>query len=138
MGYKILESKEELSLDLIHALTTSVGWGNYYESQEKWQRILDMSNYIAYIKENDRIIAFGRVLEDGMMCMFYDICVHREYQGRGIGSLIMNHLIEKIKNNHYYSIGLFIEDDNPTATEFYKRFGFKTVEGMELKKYMIE
>lgn len=92
--------------------------------------------HIAYIRENDRLIAFGRILEDGIMCMFYDICVSPDYQGKGIGTLIMNHLIDKIKHHEFISIGLFVWEGNESASEFYKKFGFEKSPAMELKKYM--
>ena len=48
----------------------------------------------------------------------------------------MNHLISKIQFKEYISIGLFTWGGNKTASEFYKKFGFEAVKGMELKKYM--
>lgn len=135
--HQILESKDTISFDDIGILTESVGWGKrFHQSEEKWRYVLDSSTYIAYIKEGDRVIAFGRILEDGIMCMFYDICVHPDYQGNGLGTLIMNHLIDKVKDKEYISLGLFVWEGNETASEFYGKFGFKKVTAMELKKYM--
>ena len=70
------------------------------------------------------------------MCMFYDICVHPEYQGKDIGTSLMNHLIDKIKDKNYISIGLFVWEGNETASEFYNKLGFMNVTAMELKNYM--
>jgi len=129
------ESKEKITLDQINWLAESVGWGNpFYPSLEKWKRVLHSSSHIAYIKDHDNLIAFGRILEDGMMCMFYDICVHPDYQGQGIGKKIMNHLIEKIKYQDYASIGLIVWKGNPTASEFYQKLGFRSIPAMELEK----
>jgi GNAT superfamily N-acetyltransferase len=133
----ILESKESITFNDITALTESVGWGKcFHQTEEKWRYVLAASTYIAYIKEDDKLIAFGRILEDGMMCMFYDICIHPDYQGKGIGTLLMNHLIDKIKDKNYISIGLFTWEGNKTVSEFYGRFGFEKSNAMELKKYM--
>lgn len=134
---KILESKDQISFNEINILTESVGWGNeFHQTEEKWRHVLATSTYIAYIRENGRLIGFGRILEDGIMCMFYDICVHPDYQGKNIGTLLMNYLINKIKDKEYISIGLFTWEGNKTASEFYKKFGFEKVNAMELKKYM--
>lgn len=133
----ILESKDGISFKDINDLTESVGWGrNFHQSEEKWQHVLAVSSHIAYIINNDKLIAFGRILEDGIMCMFYDICVHPDHQGKNIGTLLMNHLIDKINDKEYISIGLFVWEGNSTASEFYKKRGFEKVAAMELKQYM--
>ena len=134
---EILESKNDISLADINILTEKVGWGHsYYKTEEHWLRTLSMSAHVAYIKENGKLICFGRILEDGQMCMFYDICVHPKHQGKDIGTLLMNHLIDKIKDKKYASVGLFVWEGNKTASEFYSKFGFEKVVAMELKKYM--
>lgn len=137
MEISILESKNGIRFEEINTLTESVGWGKcFYQTEDKWRNILAVSKHIAYIKEDERLIAFGRVLEDGIMCMFYDICVHPDYQGKNIGTLLMDRLIDKIKDNEYISIGLFTWEGNKTVSEFYNKFGFVKSSAMELKKYM--
>lgn len=137
MEVKIEEAKDEVSFEEISQLTESVGWGKrFHQTKEKWQHVLAISAHIAYIKENGKLIAFGRVLGDGIMCMFYDICVHPTYQGNGLGTLLMNHLIDKIKDQEYVSIGLFTWEGNKTVSKFYSKLGFEHVSAMELKKHM--
>lgn len=137
MTLSILEAKEGIQFAEINALTESVGWGKcFHQSEEKWQHMLARSTHIAYIKEDDKLIAFGRILEDGIMCMFYDICVHPDYQGKNIGTLLMEHLIDKIKYKEYISIGLFTWEGNKTVAEFYNTLGFVKSPAMQLIKYM--
>lgn len=137
MKPNILESKNNISLTEISRLTEKVGWGDaYYKTEAQWQRVLFMSAHIAYMKVNGEVIGFARVVEDGQMCMFYDVCVCPEYQRQGIGSALMNHLIDKIKDNNYISVGLFVWDGNKTASEFYSQLGFEKVVAMELKKHI--
>lgn len=124
------------SIQEINALTDAIGWGQ--RSSELWQRALEASSYIAFSRnENGELTGFGRILEDGVMCMFYDIGVHPDYQGTGVGSKIMTKLVDKVKESGYVSIGLFVWEDNPTTAEFYSKFGFEAVgTGMELKRFM--
>lgn len=134
---EVLDSKKGISFADICPLIESVGWGNrFYPTEEKWKRVLSASTHIAYVRDGKKLIAFGRILEDGIMCMFYDVCVHPDYQGQGIGSQVMNHLIEKVKDQEYISVGLFVWEGNKTASEFYKKLGFKVVTAMELKEHM--
>jgi ribosomal protein S18 acetylase RimI-like enzyme len=60
-------------------------------------------------------------------------CVHPDYQRKKLGTLLMNHLLDKVKNNQYVSIGLFTWEGNKTAPEFYSKFGFEKTSAMELK-----
>ena len=87
----------------------------------------------------DKLIGLGRILEDGIMCMFYGIGIHPDFQKKGIGTKIMKILIEKVKDKGYTSIGLFAWEKNPGNIRFYEKFGFrKTPTGMELFRYMKE
>ena len=76
-------------------------------------------------------------MEDGTMCMFYDIGIHPDHQKKGIGTRLMQILIDQVKDKQYTSIGLFAWEQNPGNIRFYKKFGFKRAStGMELVKYM--
>ena len=133
----ILESNHDVSFTEINQLAEHVGWGkNYYSTEEQWKKVLVDSTYIACIKKMGELISFGRILEDGQMCMFYDICVHPNYQKQSIGSALMTHLINKVKDKNFVSIGLFVWPGNVSASEFYRKFGFEIAPAMELKKYM--
>ncbi|MFC3909736.1 GNAT family N-acetyltransferase [Legionella dresdenensis] len=135
--FTILDCKTAIDLSEINHLAASVGWGKeFYRTEEQWQTTLASSSHIAYIKKMGQLICFGRLVEDGQMCMFYDICVHPDYQKRYLGTNLMNHLIDKIKHKNYVSIGLFVWQGNSTAAEFYRKFGFEISPAMELKKYM--
>lgn len=124
------------NIDEINELTHAIGWGK--RSPEVWLRALKASSYIAFSRnKTGELTGFGRILEDGVMCMFYDIGVHPDYQGVGVGTQIMTELIDKVKDGGYVSIGLFVWEVNPTAAQFYSKFGFEAAgTGMELKRFM--
>lgn len=87
--------------------------------------------------DGEKLVGLGRILEDGVMCMFYDIGVHPDYQRRRIGSKILNRLISKVKNKNYASIGLFVWEENSANIPFYQEHGFERVKtGMELVRHM--
>ena len=68
---------------------------------------------------------------------FNGISVHQQKKkGVSIGKLVMEKLIEQVKDKSYASIGLFAWDANPRNIPFYAHFGFEITSGMELKKYM--
>ena len=66
------------------------------------------------------------------MCMFYDVVVHKKHQGKRIGKLIVNKLINQTKGKKYCSIALFTDKDK---VKFYKKLGFEvTSVAMEFKE----
>jgi len=69
---------------------------------------------------NGRLIGAGRGISDGALrAAIYDVVVLPEYQGKGIGTMIMNYLLERANAE---IIMLFA---NPGKEPFYGRFGFR-------------
>jgi ribosomal protein S18 acetylase RimI-like enzyme len=127
--------QKDLNTEQIDSLMDSVGWTNP-RGREKWLEILSKSSFVYSVYDGNKMIGFGRILEDGAMCMFYDIMVHCDYQGKGIGKMIMNSLLEQTKDKDYVSISLFAWPENKVfLIPFYNKFGFELFEtGMRLKK----
>jgi len=114
----------------IDKLRDSIGWRK--RGVKKWKEILRKSDFVYSVWEGKQLVGMGRILEDGVMCMFYDISVHKDHQGKKIGRKIMNELINHVKNKKYTSIGLFTE----STGNYYKKYGFVESNGLELRKYM--
>lgn len=130
-----ISEEKDLPVKQLDALFRAIGWKP--RGKERWREVLTKSSYIVSLWDKENLIGLGRILEDGIMCMFYDVGVHPNYQTKGIGTLIMKKLTNYVKNRKYASIGLFVWDKNYNAEDFYKKFGFEKVEtGMELIKYM--
>ncbi len=131
----IVSNSKDIPIEKLNKLFEAIGWKR--GSIKKWKKVLSVSSYVVAAFDGETLVGFGRILEDGVMCMFYDIMVHPDYQNQGIGTKIMQNLIDKVKDKGYASIGLFAWDKNPQNISFYKKFGFEKVDtGMELVKYM--
>ena len=133
---KLTESTgKDLDGEQINALRFSVGWCTK-RGEDKWREILNKSSFVYSVFDKDNLVGMGRIVEDGVMCMFYDIVVNRDYQGKGIGKMIMNNLLAFTKDKKFSSISLFADPDNKDfLIPFYNKFGFEIFEtGMRLKK----
>jgi ribosomal protein S18 acetylase RimI-like enzyme len=88
------------------------------------------SHTVVFVFQSDQLIGFGRAVSDGAyQAAIYDIAVLPEYQGRGIGRMILNKLLEKISA---FNIILY---SSPGKESFYEQFGFlKLKTGMALFK----
>ncbi|KKC30367.1 ribosomal protein S18-alanine N-acetyltransferase [Caldanaerobacter subterraneus] len=67
---------------------------------------------------------FWVVLDEGHIT---NIAVHPEYRGRGIGSRLMEGLIDLAKKNGITSMTLEVRESNLVAQNLYKKFGFKVL-----------
>lgn len=55
------------------------------------------------------------------------VAVNPDFQGRGIGSLLFNFLIDEYVNKENRTLGLLVDFDNPNAKKLYEKLGFLAV-----------
>jgi ribosomal protein S18 acetylase RimI-like enzyme len=66
------------------------------------------------------LVGAGRALSDGVWrAAIYDVAVLPEYQGKGIGSMIICHLVDSAK------VDVIMLYAVPGKSKFYERFGFR-------------
>lgn len=73
------------------SLRSSVGWNNFAEEQVS--NSIRNSLYTVTAVDNNRTIAMGRLIGDGIFYLIVDIVVKPEFQGKGIGSKIIDMLL---------------------------------------------
>jgi GNAT superfamily N-acetyltransferase len=119
----------------INELRESIGWN--VRSTEKWKEILEKSSFVYSFWDGDRLAGMGRLMEDGITGMLYDISIHKDYQGKGLGKILMERMIREAKSRGCVSLGLFMDERNEEfLASFYGKFGFeKTGTGMKRKEF---
>ena len=99
---------------------------------------LKNSLFVVSIYENDKLIGFGRIVGDeGITYVVSDIMVDPDYQGKGIGKIIMKEIDCYLEENtDQYAYVCLIA--NKPADKLYSQFGFEYVEpkscGMKRKQ----
>lgn len=108
------------------SLRASVDWLNFSEEQTK--RALSNSLYTVTAVEENRTVAMGRLVGDGMYYTIVDIVVHPDRQHNGIGTKIMSMLLEHIEKETpaggRSSVQLISEKGKEA---FYEKLGFKLI-----------
>ena len=70
---------------------------------------------------NGRLIGLGNALSDGHLVVYYPhLIVHPDFQGKGIGKLILERFREKYGNFHQQ---ILVADGR--AIDFYEKCGFE-------------
>jgi len=122
MNYKIKENV--LSAKDLIALRDIAGWGKFPVHQI--EAGLKNSLYVMSVVHGGSVVGIGRIVGDGVtVCYLQDVIVLPEYQGKGIGRAIVEHLIAHIKKNGFENthikVGLFTANG---IEAFYEKFGF--------------
>ncbi|TYC17061.1 GNAT family N-acetyltransferase [Bizionia gelidisalsuginis] len=64
--------------------------------------------------------------------------VCKTHQGQGIGSKLLQHLIQEYVVNRKETLGLLVDKRNPNAKKLYLKLGFKPVGEKELLSYHLD
>lgn len=119
-----MEVKTMITKEDFKEMRASVNWNKVKPHQ--LQTALDNSMVVIGIYENNKIVAMGRLVGDGICkAMLTDIIVKPEYQRKGYGRKVLEELITEITKKQPNDTDLCIEG-NPTVgnREFYIKCGF--------------
>lgn len=122
----VLHTDKNINTDDVDAIFEEIGWGKM-RSKETWAKVLEKSSFVVYATIGNEVVGFGRCLDDTDMCMIYDIVVHPKYQNHSIGTMLMNKIMEYIKQNNFIRVQLFANDKEAYLSDFYHKFGFENV-----------
>ncbi len=118
-------------------MTDKVVWGTRYA--KVIEEALNNTLYSVSVYDDYKIIGYGRIIGDKTIFLYIqDIMVIPEYQGKKIGTKIMNALLTKI--NEYKKINPEIRtylSASKGKEVFYEKFGFKARSSVDLGEGMI-
>lgn len=115
-----------ISVDDYNALRASAGWGTIHPEQA--EAGLAGSTLVIAAKDGDKIVGTARLVTDGgYTALIKDVLVLPDYQGKGIGIMMMTRIMDYLKNK--LKPGYSIQIDLMSAygkEKFYEKFGFST------------
>lgn len=122
MNYK----ENALCYDDYRRLRESVGWHNYARAQT--ENALSRSLYTVVAEDANQVVGMGRLISDGLYYLIIDIVVQPDYQQKGIGSKMIDMLVN------------FVDKETPVGGRssiqliavkgkepFYEKKGFKII-----------
>lgn len=109
-------------------------WGDG-PSLEQTRLAMEHTLFRVSIYDGNEIVAMARMIGDmGLDYYIKDVVVKPEYQGKGIGRLLINELLKFIKENGIKNTDIFVElCAMPDKIPFYEKFGFDANEAQRLK-----
>ena len=98
------QTNPSASPESIAALRRSVGWGGM-EAELRSPAMNDYLRVACY--DGDKLVGFLGVVSNGVTDAYIqDVMVHPDYQGRGIGTGLMNRAMERLKHDRIYMISV--------------------------------
>ena len=115
-------TEQPSSVEEYQVLRIAVGWGE--ADVVAMRKSIQNSLYWVCLLNNNNAIGCGRVVGDGGLCFYIqDIIVLPEYQGQGLGRLIMDKIMEYVRVNAH--CGGFVGFMAAKGTAgFYTKYGF--------------
>lgn len=116
------------------ALRCAVGWDNV--DLVVVQKSLDSSLFHVSVRDDEKLIGMARVVGDGFMYFYIqDVVVSPEYQGLGIGRMLMSRVESYLSKTCQVgsTVGLLAALGKET---FYRSYGYIERDGTNLGKGM--
>jgi len=105
------------------ALFETTGWNcEYHLTAEELNDALRRGWYWVGAYDRDRLVATGRIVSDGTFhALIVDVIVRPEYQAQGLGTNIMQRLLEHCRQARIRDVQLFCAQGKAS---FYGKLGF--------------
>src|SRR2546423_4345979 len=141
MGEKehvVIEPATEADLDEVSEMLGGLFGqeGDFRPDKEKQLRGLRLifeqpsRGRVFVLRRNGAIVGMINLLftistaEGGFVILLEDLVVHKEFQGKGYGSDLLNHAIEFERQGNFLRITLLTDRPENLAQEFFRRHGF--------------
>jgi len=116
MTYKY---NEPVSAKALSDLREAVGWNRM---EKEYENPLMTSYYHIAVYEKEELIGYIDSVSNGVTDAYIqDLMVHPDYQGKGVGTELMNKMIKYLKEKRIYIISVVFEE---RLKPFYDKFGF--------------
>ena len=116
-----LNHKFDFPISQLQTLFNQTTWANG-RSAKDIKVMLKNTDLIFCVSENKKLIGFARILTDYVFrATLWDVIVHSDHHGRGIGRMILENILSHPKLKKVQKIWLFTSNKHT----FYKKFGFE-------------
>lgn len=122
-------------LDEVKSLYREAGWQAYLSDDERLKTAFRSSLWVLGAFDHDRLIGFVRCVGDGgHIVLIQDVLVAASYRRRGVGSALVNAVLERYASVRM--ISLYTDAEDEADNRFYRSLGFRTIDENHMISYM--
>ena len=115
-------------------LYDDVGWVAYTNDLDKLEKAVSNSLKVWTVWDDSELVALARVVgDDHTIIYIQDILVVTKYQHNGIGSYLLQAILEEYKDIRQV---LLLTENNKNTLDFYERNGLTDVKNLDLVSFM--
>jgi GNAT superfamily N-acetyltransferase len=119
MDVEIKETKE-INKDKIIELYQANKWSSAKKPDLLYKALMN-SDSLMTAWDGDRLVGLGNAISDGYLVVYYPhLLIHPDYQGKGIGRMILDRFQKKYGNFHQQMLTA-----DGKAIDFYRKCGFE-------------
>lgn len=120
----VFSTERDIDLYELEELCDAVGWSR--RPLRKVKKAIEHSFLVASMWQvrgsKKRLIGFARATSDhAFNATIWDVVVHPEFQGKGLGKALMRYVLKKLRSEEISNVTLFAD---PQVVEFYQNLGF--------------
>jgi len=116
----IIRETKDVKLEDIIEIYKANHWSSAQKPEELFKALLNSHSFVT-AWDGEKLIGLGNALLDGYLVVYYPhLIVHLDYQGKGVGKLILKRFQEKYGRFHQQ---ILVADGK--AIDFYKKCGFE-------------
>lgn len=120
MHITIRDTKADISKEDVITLYKANAWSSADKPEQLYQALLH-SHALITAWDQDRLVGLGNAISDGFLVVYYPhLLVLPDYQGMGIGKMLLKKLQEKYQHFHQQ---MLVADGK--AIDFYRKCGFE-------------
>lgn len=132
---KFLTNPTQKNLNEILNLYIEEGWWEDEPLTKKVLEIIKGSHIFAVCFADEKIIGMGRAISDKTSDAYIqDFTIKKEYRGKNIGSALLKKILNQLKKDKIFWIGLISEKNSKI---FYEKNGFNEMQATFPMKYKI-
>lgn len=123
MTYELSHNKN-IKADQLMKLYQNVGWSAYTEDLDRLKEAITNSLDVITAWKDGELVGLIRTIGDGLTILYIqDILVQKEYQNKGIGSRLLQEILE---NNTSVRQKVLLTEEAIDVRAFYEKNGFSS------------
>ena len=122
--YRFITDPDDLEIEQIARMYRAAGWWDDEDDQNPnlIRRIVAGSHCFLTVRDGDAIVGMGRAISDGVNDAYIqDVTTRTDLRHRGVGSALVDRLVERLQKDGIRWIGLIAADN---TQPFYEKLGF--------------